>query len=139
MAPANDPRNSSGLTEEQLARLAEQNSYGEPSAPPASVASDGFFWKLVDTIGPWSAIAAAGIAALAVLLAWLGGESYSWAGYFYLPVTLLLILYIPYLLRRRQQEKITQYLLRQQAQEKARLEVARIVLEQSQKDKTNNV
>lgn len=138
MTAANDPTNSSNLPEEQLARLAEQNSYAEPSAPPPPVASDGFFWKLVDTIGPWSAIAAAGLAALAVLIAWLGGESYSWAGFLYLPVTLLLLLYIPYLLRRRQQEKITKYLLRQQAQEKARLEVARIVLEQSKKDTTNN-
>lgn len=132
MAADNQPNEP--ISEAKLAQLAEKYRLEDNVSPPTPVATDGFFWKLVDTLGPWAAVGAAVLAALVLLLGWLGGESFAWASILYIPVTLLLLLYIPYLLRRRQQEKAAAFLLRQQAQEKARLEIARLVLEQSRKE-----
>ncbi len=118
-------------SQERLARLADRASDLEPSPPPAPVAT-GAFWNILDHYGLWLAYGAAGLCILSSLLALWGGPDFAWVSILYLPVLIMLLLYIPYLLRRHQQERAAEYLLRQQAQEQARLEVARLVVEQSQ-------
>lgn len=121
-------------SDETLDRLAGEATDREIAAPPDPVPVDGFFWRYVDGVGPYSHFAAAGLTLLAFLLAQFGGESFAWASLLYLPVTLCLITYALYLLRKYRREKAAEYMQRQQTQEQARREVARLVLEQSQRD-----
>jgi hypothetical protein len=122
------------LSPAQISELAERYNFRDPERPPAPVATDGWFWRLLDKAGRWTAFVAVGLIAVAVLVAWLGGESYGWVTYLYLPATLLLVLYFAYLIRSQQIEKAARYLRRQQEQEIARQQVVRTVLEESRRD-----
>jgi hypothetical protein len=129
----NDNPSPPGL-EENLARLAEAATDREDDAPPPPVPSDGFFWQGLDRAGPYLGYAAAGLTLIAFLLALFGGERFAWISFLSLPVLILLLLYVVYLVRRRLQEQATTYLLTRQRQEQARLEVARLVLEQRKQE-----
>ena len=120
--------------DDDLARLAQAATDREEDSTPPPVPSDGFFWRVLDRVGAYLGYAAAGLTLAAFLLGWLGGESLAWASYLSIPVLVFLVLYIAYLLRRRMQERAAAYLLNQQRQEQARLEVARLVLEQRQRE-----
>lgn len=122
-------------SDDDLARLAQAATDREEDAPPPPVPSDGFFWRTLDRVGAYLGYAAAALTLLAFLLGWLGGESFAWASYLSIPVLLFLVLYVAYLLRRRMQERAAAYLLNHQRQEQARLEVARLVLEQRQRER----
>ncbi|MDB5082522.1 MAG: hypothetical protein JWP00_4446 [Chloroflexi bacterium] len=119
---------------EDLSRLAEAATDREEDAPPPPLPADGFFWRGLDRVGLYLGYAAAALTLLAFLLAFFGGESFAWVSFLSLPVLVLLLLYITFLLRRRLQERAVTYLETRQRQEEARLEVARLVLEQSQRD-----
>lgn len=121
-------------SEEDLARLAQEATDREDDAPPPPVPSDGFFWRSLDRVGPFLGYAAAAFTLIAFLFGVFGGESFAWVSFLSIPVLVLLLLYIAYLLRRRLQEKAASYLINHQRQEQARLEIARLVLEQSQRD-----
>jgi membrane protein implicated in regulation of membrane protease activity len=120
--------------DETLLRLAEAATDREDDAPPPPVPSDGFFWRGLDWVGPYLGYTAAGLTLIAFLVGWFGGESFAWVSFLSLPVVILLLLYVAYLLRRRLREQAATYLLAHQRQEQARLEVARLVLEQRQRD-----
>ncbi len=129
---APEPRASAGpITDEQVSRLAQAARDVETPPPPTPVPTDGFFWRSLDRWGKWAAVGAAALALLAFLVGVIGGPDWAGASILYLPVSVLLVLYVPYLLRHRQQERAATYLMRQQSLEAARLEVARLVLEQS--------
>lgn len=124
----------SSASEEDLARLAQAATDREEDAPPPPPVSNNFFWRMLDVVGPYLGYFAAALTLLAFLLGWLGGESFAWASFLSIPVLISLLLYIAFLLRRRLQERAASYLENQQRLEQARLEVARLVLEQSQEE-----
>ena len=128
----------SAASEEDLARLDLEATDREEDVPPPPPVSNNFFWRFLDTVGPYLGYCAAGLTLLAFLLGWLGGESFAWASFLSIPVLISLLLYIAYLLRRRLQEQAATYLVNHRRQEQARLEVARLVLEQSQNDTDKN-
>ena len=120
-------------SDEDLARLAQAATDREEDAPPPPPVSNNFYWRTLDLLGPYLGYFAAALTFLAFLLGWLGGESFAWASFLSIPVLVSLLLYIAYLLRHRLQERAATYLINHQRQEQARLEVARLVLEQSQR------
>ena len=128
---SNDKPFSSG-SDAELVRLAEAATDREEDAAPPPPVSNNIFWRTLDGVGPYLGYIAAGLTLIVVLLGWLGGESFAWASYLSILVTISLLLYIAFLLRRRLQERAATYLTNHQHQEQARLEVARLVLEQSQ-------
>jgi hypothetical protein len=128
------PDKSSEPNDAQISELAERYNFRDPERPPAPVATDGWFWRLLDSAGRWTAFGALGLIAVAVVAAWLGGENYAWVSYLFLPATLLLVLYFAYLVRSQQAEKAARYLRRQQEQEIARQQVVRTVLEESRRE-----
>ncbi len=119
-------------SEEDLARLAQSATDREEDAPPPLMPSDRFFWRGLDQLGSYLGYAAAFLTLVAFLLGLFGGESFAWTSFLSIPVLILLLLYITYLLRRRLQERAASYLINHQRQDQARLEIARLVLEQSQ-------
>ena len=121
-------------SEQELARLAQAATDREEDAPPPPVPSDGFFWRGLNQVGSYVGYAAAFLTLVAFLLGLFGGESFAWASFLSIPVLVLLLLYITYLLRRRLQEQAASYLINHQRQDQARLEIARLVLEQSQQE-----
>ncbi|MBN9392598.1 MAG: hypothetical protein J0I20_31475 [Chloroflexi bacterium] len=121
-------------SEEDLSRLAEAATDREEEVPPPPPVSNNFFWRSLDMAGPYLGYCAAGLTLVAFLLGWLGGESFAWASFLSIPVLISLLLYISFLLRRRMQERAATYLENHQRQEQARLEVARLVLEQSRQN-----
>ncbi len=121
--------------EQQAARLAEEATDFEPLRPPPPVPTGTFFWRWLDRLGGYAAYAAIGLIAVAFLVALTVGQEAAWVGVLGFPALLLLVFYILYLVRRQRQEQAAKYLMRQQEQERARLEVARLVLEQSRHDK----
>ena len=124
------------LDEAEVRRLADEAALPDaPDRPPAPVPTTGPVWWLVDRLGPFSAFIALGLTLLAVLAGYFGGESWAWLGIVGLPITAFLVLYAIYIVRHNQQNRAAQYMLAQQAQEKARQEVARLVLEQSRQEK----
>ncbi len=131
---ANNDRSEASL-EERVARLAAEATDRDPLRPPAPVPTDGFFWQTLDRWGGYGAYAALGLILVAFVIGLVGGAEYGWAGFLGVPALLLMVFYVVYLLRRRQQAAAAQYLLSQQAQARARLEIARQVLEQSQREK----
>lgn len=124
--------------DENLLRLAEAATDREDEAPPLPVPSNGFFWRWLDRVGPYLGYAAATLTLIAFLVGWFGGESFAWVSFLSLPVLILLLLYIVYLLYRRLQEQAATYHLTRQRQDQARLEVARLVLEQRQRDNASH-
>lgn len=121
-----------------LTRLAASATDREEDAPPPPPVSNNAFWRTLDLIGPYLGYFAAALTLLAFLLGWLGGETFAWASFLSIPVLIALLLYIAYLLRRRLQERAASYLVNHRTQEQARLEVARLVLEQSQNNSEKN-
>lgn len=117
-----------------LARLAAQATDREPSKPPAPVPTDGWYWRTVDKIGPYTAYMGLACVVVAFLAALIGGTSWSWVSFLSIPTIIFFVLYAKYLIRRYQQEQAAQYLTSRQRQEVARLEVARLVVAQSQRE-----
>jgi hypothetical protein len=124
----------SAASDEDLARLAQTATDREEDAPPPPPVANNFFWRSLAVVGPYLGYCVAGLTLVAFLLGWLGGESFAWASYLSIPILIFLLLYIAYLLRRRMQERAATYLENHLRQEQARLEVARLVLEQSHKN-----
>ncbi|HEX2915029.1 MAG TPA: hypothetical protein VH186_29820 [Chloroflexia bacterium] len=118
--------------EEVLAQLAAAATDRETTPPPDPLPVNGF-WRFVDLAGPYSAYAAAFLVLVAFLVSLIGGPDFAWISFLSIPVVLLFVLYLVYLLRRRRQERISQYLESLQAQEQARLELTRHILEQNKK------
>ena len=126
-------------SEEEVRRLADRADLRDTSdRPPAPVPTAGPLWWLVDRLGPFAAYIALALTVIAVLTAFVGGESWAWVGVVGLPISLFLVVYAVYLVRRRQQERAAEYMLARQQQEQARLEVARLVLEQSRRESDDN-
>jgi hypothetical protein len=127
--------NDDASIEEKVARLAAEATDRDPVQPPAPLATDGFFWRTLDSLGGYAAYAALVLILLAFVVGLVGGADYGWVGFLGIPALALFIFYILYLMRRRQQNRAAEYLQLQQEQERARLEIARLVLEQSQQEK----
>ncbi|NWJ48527.1 MAG: hypothetical protein HXX08_21935 [Chloroflexi bacterium] len=108
-----------------------------PTVEPLPKLNDNFFWRTIEKIGafaPWGA-------ALSATIVWSLGlivsEDYGWVGLLNLiPITLLLI-FIPYLIRRNQKAEIARLQQHRLEQQKLRADVMRMVIEQSQRENNN--
>ena len=114
-------------TDETLSRLASAATDRDPIRPPAPLSTNAF-WRIVDAKGIFLGYAALLFFVLSIVFQ---GAGYEWAAYVCIPTIVCLMLNITYLFRKGQHEKATKYLAWQHNQEQARLEIARIVIEQS--------
>ena len=106
----------------------------EPTRRPLP---NGLLWRLVDAIGRFAIPVALGAAIVGFGISSIGPE-WAWASLLYLVTTLLLILYIPAMLRTNNREQEAAIRAAREKQEAARAEIARIVLEQSQQEENSS-
>ena len=97
------------------------------------VATQGLIWSFIDKVGPLAPWAAALVALVIFGAAYIAGPSLEWLGFFYIFSILLLLLYIPYQVRRNRRLLAAREAERVRLHEIAKAEVTRMVLEESSK------
>ena len=135
MANTNPSNNNSSEVERLIAAARDVEVMPDQLPEPDSNNGPLVHWlnKLVDKVGRFAIPVGFGAALLGFGLSSIGPE-WAWASLLFLVTTVLFIIYIPYLLRSNARRRAIEIRQARQRQEEARAQVARLVLEQSQRE-----
>ncbi|MEI7555890.1 hypothetical protein [Candidatus Chlorohelix sp.] len=105
-----------------------------PTVEPLPKLSDNFVWRIIEKIGQFALWGAALSAAIVWTLGLVVNEDYNWVGFFNLIPIALMLIYIPYLIRRNRKIEIARIQQHRLIQEKLRAEIIHMVIEESKRD-----
>ena len=100
---------------------------------PRRALANGPFWRAIDVVGRFALPVALGCVVIGFTVSSIGPE-WAWASLLYAVTLVLLLIYIPALLRSNARRQEAEYRTAREKQERARAEIARIVLEQSRRE-----
>ncbi len=100
---------------------------------PRRPLSDGPLWRAIDAVGRFALPVGLVCVVIGFAVSSIGPE-WAWASLLYSVTLLLLLIYIPALFRSNARRQEADYRAAREKQERARAEIARMVLEQSRRE-----